>query len=192
MFAYLVVESIRYTSNVKKYLMRLFVFAVVMFAGNTIFRLVYQAKYGMLSANIRLLLSNNIFFTLALGALSICCICCGRQSTRGAQRGLYALSAACFLLGFFAGEWGSVILPFMLAQCFFRENKWIRFLCYGLIQIVALLLPFSEPLWFLVFPFMMLYNGKKGRQSDKSKYFFYLFYPIHLWIIAIINYLSGI
>nr|WP_259767156.1 hypothetical protein [Lactococcus lactis] len=37
---------------------------------------------------------------------------------------------------------------------------------------------------------MYLYNGKKGgRSSTFEKYFFYGFYPIHIWILFIIGYL---
>ncbi|MBQ9030864.1 MAG: hypothetical protein IJ106_05355 [Parasporobacterium sp.] len=39
----------------------------------------------------------------------------------------------------------------------------------------------------LAFPLIFLYNGKKGRQLPKM--FYYLFYPVHLGIIALILYL---
>ncbi|MCL2052147.1 MAG: TraX family protein [Lachnospiraceae bacterium] len=30
---------------------------------------------------------------------------------------------------------------------------------------------------------MFLYNGERGSESALAKYFFYVFYPLHLWII---------
>ncbi|MCT4687170.1 TraX family protein [Vallitalea sp.] len=36
----------------------------------------------------------------------------------------------------------------------------------------------------LALPFMVLYNGKRG---GKCKYFFYLFYPIHIYVLYILG-----
>ncbi|MBD5549379.1 MAG: hypothetical protein HDQ97_18675, partial [Lachnospiraceae bacterium] len=102
---------------------------------------------------------------------------------------LYALSMLCFIIGFLYGEWGTVILPFIFIEYFFRDKKIIRFLGYALIEVFAILLPFGEPFYFLVFPFILLYSGERGPKTNFSKYFFYIFYPVHLWIIAIINFM---
>lgn len=45
----------------------------------------------------------------------------------------------------------------------------------------------SDWMTFLVIPFMFLYNGKEGRKSSFSKWFFYAFYPIHLWVLMILS-----
>lgn len=37
-------------------------------------------------------------------------------------------------------------------------------------------------------PFIMLYNGKKGKGF---KYFFYIFYPVHIYIFYIIGNMMG-
>ncbi|WP_269719694.1 TraX family protein [Bacillus sp. AP8] len=44
--------------------------------------------------------------------------------------------------------------------------------------------------WAMVFaiPFILLYNGKRGLNNPITKYMFYIFYPLHLWIIYIISY----
>ena len=40
----------------------------------------------------------------------------------------------------------------------------------------------------ITIPILKLYNGKVGLNNAFSKYFFYVFYPLHLWIIATITY----
>ena len=42
----------------------------------------------------------------------------------------------------------------------------------------------SEWMMISVLPFIWLYNGQRG-----TKYFFYIIYPAHLWILMILRYL---
>ncbi|MEA4876090.1 TraX family protein [Anaerorhabdus sp.] len=35
-------------------------------------------------------------------------------------------------------------------------------------------------------PFIYLYNGERGPNTKFSKYIFYIFYPVHIWILYII------
>jgi len=189
MYAYLAVEGILHTRNFKKYCLRLSILAGAIFIGNAILNAIFQIFTESLPDNERMLLfvNNNVIFTLALGVLVIALIQWGKDKQTTARRGLYAISMICFIIGFFWGEWGTVLLPFMFIEYFFRDKKAIRFLGYGSIEIIAILLPFGEPFYFLVFPFILLYNGERGPKTSFSKYFFYIFYPVHLWIIAIIN-----
>lgn len=189
MFAYLAVEGIRHTRNLKKYCLRLFIFAGIMFAGNTALNALFKTFSASLLENeqVRLFINNNVIFTLAAGVFCIALIIWGKEKKGVAKYGYFVASAICFIAGVW-GEWGSVIIPFMLVTYFFRDNKILRYLGYVFIEIIAILLYFSEPFWFIMFPFILLYNGERGSKSNFNKYFFYLFYPIHLWIIAIINF----
>ena len=47
----------------------------------------------------------------------------------------------------------------------------------------------SDWLFITVLPFISLYNGERGPATKWSKYFFYIFYPAHLWLITCIAYL---
>lgn len=185
MFAYFAVEGIRKTRNLKKYCLRLSVLAGIVFIGNGILK----AVFGNFTPERIRPLENNVIFTLALGVVAIALTRWGKEKQGIARNGFYALSAFCFLTGFFMGEWGSVLLPFMFIEYFFQNKKVIRFAGYLLIEVIAILLPFSEPYWFLVFPFILLYNGERGPKTKFSQYFFYVFYPVHLWVIAIATFL---
>ena len=188
MFGYLAVEGIRHTRDGKRYCLRLWVWAGIMFAGNTILNGVIRAySQGVSSSEgIKLYLDDHIFFTLALAVLAIVLVQLGREK-QGKGKWMYVLSGVCFLVGFLC-EWGTVLLPFMFIEYFFREKRAVRFLGYVLIEIIAILLPFGEPFYFLVFPFILLYNGKRGPKTNFTKYFFYVFYCVHLWVIYIINF----
>lgn len=187
MFAYLAVEGIRHTRDLKKYLLRLSVLAGIVYIGNAILNLFFESFSQALPNDERkyLFINANVIFTLAMGVLVIALIRRGKEKK---SAGLYVLSVIGFIVGFLWGEWGTVLLPFMLIEYFFRDKLKIRILGYVLIEAIALLLPFSEPLYFLVFPFILLYNGKRGPQNGFSKYFFYIFYPVHIWILYIINF----
>ena len=39
--------------------------------------------------------------------------------------------------------------------------------------------------WFMILslPFILLYNGQRGR---KMKYFFYVYYPLHVYLLVIL------
>ena len=196
MFAYLVVEGIRHTRNMKKYCLRLSILVVIMFVGNAILNTFFQSFSRSLSDMERrhLLINNNVIFTLAMGVFAVVLIQRAKDTTkaRDTTKLLYVIALICFMAGFIWGEWGTVLLPFMVIEYFFQNKKVIRYLGYCLIEIVAILLPFSEPLYFLVFPFILLYNGERGPKTRFSKYFFYIFYPIHIWVIYIINFIVTI
>lgn len=48
------------------------------------------------------------------------------------------------------------------------------------------LVPFSKFQWIMVFtiPFFFLYNGNRGKNI---KWFFYIFYPLHIWLLYLIG-----
>ena len=46
----------------------------------------------------------------------------------------------------------------------------------------------SDFLIILAVPFMLSYNGERGVNNKFSKYLFYVFYPLHLWILEIMKF----
>lgn len=51
---------------------------------------------------------------------------------------------------------------------------------------ISYLIPFNSYQWLMVFaiPFICMYNGKRGKVM---KWFYYLFYPIHIWVFCIMS-----
>lgn len=81
MFAYLAVEGIRHTRNLKKYCLRLSVWAVAVYAGNTLLNFLFRLGSGTLPEAERALLyrNSNAIFTLALGTIGIAIVLWGKQ-----------------------------------------------------------------------------------------------------------------
>ena len=198
-FAYLAVEGFLHTHDRVRYNVRLFLWALIMAVGNQI--------YDILGAAKGLTLSNNVFFTLALGVL---CLNVLADTSAGEwapaprwEKVLRILGTiAIVLFGALFAEGGIVLLPFILITYLFRGRKRVRDLLYLAFSILLFLLSYhpystlrdtlvmlafnSDFLFITALPFLALYNGERGPKNKASKYFFYLFYPLHLWIIGAI------
>lgn len=198
-FGFMAVESFHYTRSRKNYLLRLYGWAGIMFLGNT-------AINTLIIKNPILDVHNNIFLTLAVGVSIIWAIDFSRRAKKPLFR-ILALSTALILtiialLGLIEG--GLVVIPFMLISYFFREQprkRTVGYLIFSLVlflmnlvgvpdysiqTIKMLLLMNPEFLFITVLPFITLYNGEKGSRKPIFNYLFYLFYPAHLWLIALI------
>lgn len=189
MFAYLAVEGIIYTRSLKKYCLRLCIWTAVVSLGNVLLgNLLAGLAWGIsLDNQVYLTIRTNICITLAAGVLCIALIIWGKEKNGATRFFFFGLSILCFVIGFFV-EWGVVLLPFMVVTYFLREKKEGKYLGYMAIEGIAFLFR-SEIYYFLVFPLIALYNGKRGPNNKFNKYFFYVFYPFHLWIIAIMNFI---
>ena len=147
-------------------------------------------------------ISNNIFLTLALG-VSVLALAFPRQSlTTQAKRLRWAGAGLLFLVGLLLTEGGMVVLPFILITYCCRQRQGLRNLLYlGLALILfalsystydswqetlTMLLYNSDWLFLSVLPLLALYNGQRGKQSAFNRYFFYIFYPLHLWLLALV------
>jgi len=47
----------------------------------------------------------------------------------------------------------------------------------------------SDFLLICVIPFVLLYNGERGANTKFNKYLFYVFYPLHIWLLAIAQFI---
>ncbi|MFI3053081.1 MULTISPECIES: TraX family protein [Streptococcus] len=193
-FAYMLVEGYLHTSNVKAYLLRLYGAAGIMALGNTLLNNFYQSK--------EIYMSNNIFMTLAVGLTLLVCLRNFAEHSRKQQIVQVVLAGLLTILGALFTEGGSVVLPFILITYMGRKSLVKRNIAYGILALLLLFLSYqpyetievtvqmmlynADWLFILVLPILSFYNGQAGLRTAFSRYFFYIFYPLHLWLLATI------
>lgn len=195
-FAFLVVEGLFHTSNKFKYNIRLFYWAIFMELGNIILNIVLKSKdIGVY---------NNIFLTLALG-LTIINIFEYSKSKSIYKRSLLIILAILLIPLSIFTEGGTILIPFTIITYIFRKKTIKLIIGYIILSVILfcqsyvqyptiketidMLMFNSDFLFIAVIPFIFMYNGQRGMNNKFSKYLFYLFYPLHLWILAILQYI---
>ncbi len=195
-FAFLVVEGYFHTKNLKKYILRLLVFAVIseipfnLVVGNTVFYPLHQNVLWAFLIAIFLIFLNE------------------KAKTKRLWLRILTLMGT-LVLGFVLGLvtmvdyfYGGIFM--VLAFYFFRGRKWWCFLgqllCLWYINFEILggysyVLPlFGREFYFPQQGFALLalipiwlYRGKRGYYSKPLQYAFYAFYPVHLLVLWLIG-----
>ncbi|MBL1225700.1 TraX family protein [Enterococcus sp. BWR-S5] len=195
-FAYMIVEGFFHTRNRTKYLSRLASAAAIMAVGNSLLNLWIN--------NPAIQAHNNIFLTLTVGLLMLIVVNWTKEvPVLAFKLGGAVVTTALLIGGAMFTEGGTVILPFILITYFTYKKVLLRDACYLLFSLLLLFTSFqwmgdwsntllmlgmnSDFAFISVIPFLHLYNGEKGKSTAFSKYAFYLFYPLHLWVIAIVS-----
>lgn len=211
LFAFLMVEGFFHTHDRVKYLRRLWLAAFLMEIGDYI-SLLLLGNRKWISDNIFLTLAVGftMIYVIEMGKQAgqkrrkvLLYILGGLIFAAGYVFSIVPIQIGDLIIGLEGGMQDlAVILIFYL---FYgnRRKQVIVFLIWNLVFLLAtggVALPGnytslglwfsdfcynSEGLTFLFLPFIFLYNGQKGRKSAFDKYFFYIFYPAHLWIIHI-------
>ena len=186
-FFFLLIEGYFHTKNKTAYAKRLFIFALIMLIVNRLLdSLIFPAK------NIGI--HNNIFLSLFWGVMLLNSIEKYKISYEDKKSNLISILLISILSMF--SEASFLGLGMVLIFYFYKEKILIRDLLYILLSLSTIFLFGSISLtsllsenfqWMMVFSllFIHMYNGKKGLGL---KYFFYIFYPLHVWILYIISY----
>ncbi len=85
---------------------------------------------------------------------------------------------------------------------YFLKNKWVKMFAFSLFAVLArsffleevfnstpVSTFFNSPQRYMILalPFMLMYNGQRGKEC---KVFFYMYYPVHRYIIAVLAFLA--
>lgn len=167
---YFIAEGYIHTRDLRKYFLRLAVFALISWLPFDLF--VYgewpRAKLG-------------VIFTLMLGLLAICVWDKLRMNFAAK---VAVIAGLCYLSRY--GDWRyvNVILPLIFFM--FREDALKKWTAYYVFTLLMMLRPSFHvyQVGQLVFPLLMTcYNGESGDKSAFHKWIFFVFYPVHLLIL---------
>ncbi len=164
-FCFLIVEGFSHTRDVRRYMVRLGIFALI---SELPYDLAFHGE--MVYAE-----GQNVFFTLLLGVLmmymmSLC--------SAVPLKAMAAVSIA-VLAEVLNTDYSARGILLILIYYIFREKRvislpagalWNFSYGWGMVQCCGV----------LATPFLAFYNGKRG---PKIKYFFYVFYPAHLLVL---------
>jgi len=178
-FAYMIAEGCRYTRNRRNYFLRILLLGLLC---QIVYFVTEQSLY------------QGALITLSLSILQIFTIQWAKQQKNG-----WWLPVIGILLIFF----GTVWLPTRLSRTDFNfdygfcgvllpvwislsDNRRIKLILMS-VGLVALNFSIGAVQWWslLALPIIALYNGRRGKY--KMKYLFYIYYPLHLAIIYLVD-----
>lgn len=173
-YCFLLVEGMLHTRNVKKYLLRMVVFALI---SELPFDLAFRRTFFTLKYQ-------NVFFTLFFGLLAL-------------SQWRWLTQKKDFRAAWWRQALGMLFIAALagLAELCHTDYSWQGVIVISMMYLLRSLpvprdlgmlavLCTSSILELAAFPDVVLlrmYNGERGRQN---KYFFYFFYPAHLLILA--------
>lgn len=179
LYLFLLTESIRYTKSGRRYVGRLFLWALIS-------EIPYDlALHGRITGS-----AQNVLFTLAIGAASL--LFTRYLMERG--RIIYTIlsvtvvpGAAAAITHLLHASYGSCGILSLYAIWLFQKylsRPWISYVAgsllllpHGVIQLAAI----------AAVPVVSDYCGEKGTQ--KGKIFWYSFYPVHLFLLVLLRWL---
>lgn len=170
-YCFLLIEGICHTSNWKRYAIRL---GVLAFISELPFDL---ALFGRVTWQ-----HQNVFFTLLFGLLAaqVDLICKKKGNYIG---GYIAFLAACFAAQIAKTDYGAIGIV-LIMMCYYWRKQLVL-LALGILGI-GFYVGMSQPFGVFAIVPIYFYNGKQGYQNKEIQLLWYLIYPIHLTVIAMI------
>lgn len=178
---YFLTEGYIHTSSKKRYGTRLFIFSIIS-----------QFAFSLAFYNKIFTFNLNMIFTLFLCFLVL-------LSYEKINNKLLKWSSIIVLIiiSYFS-DWGLLAPVWVLVFYILRKEKNFQAFYFFVITILLIILKYTiiynysfniiliQFGVFLFIPVLYLYNGKKGNSNKFNKWFFYIFYPLHLMLFYIV------
>lgn len=182
LFAYFIAVGFYKTSNIKRYFFRLLAYAVI----------VELCIVGyFLATGVNFIFEANVFWVLVIGLLSLILLSTGKW--------YYTILVVAMMFGseLLKMPYGAYGIGLIIVFGFYR-NFYVQVLYFLGLNLIFTDYPFMWAIgaiefakypWFQWFSMLAMipiyfYNGQRGRGS---KWFFYLFYPVHLGAILLVS-----
>lgn len=181
LFAWLIANGARHTKDIKAYLKRLFLFAVIS-------QIPYHLAFGLVRDSY---VGLNIGFTLFLGILGIKLV----SSKKGEGLKIAGVALLAVLAQILGSDYGAAgVLSIIFFYIFYDNFKLLilsQIFVYTIVWYATEPIKMGgifraspiQPIALFSLALISLYNGKLG---PKCKYLFYLVYPLHLLILYIV------
>ncbi len=209
-FMFCVIQGIMHTSNRRKYLFRLYIGSVVMSVGSFILQLIFSETQFQIADNIFA-----VFFLLAV-LITLAKSKLAMNKKVGIWIGFILIQIVSFLLikrlqtmsttyvylanglipNILTCQGSVIFIVLGIFMCVFRSNRvkfTVMYIIFCILMFVSAVfsgfttqnLFYGNYQWMMIIalPLILSYNGERGKSM---KYFFYTFYPLHIWILFII------
>ena len=204
-FCYFIAVGFNYTSNVKKYILRLLIFAAIS-------HIPYNICFGYKitpTISLKFFEATSVIWPLALGLIALALIKNVKINfmikpvlNNALNLALKAVILAVCCAAAYASNanWYFIAVLWVVAFGLFYGNFKLQITAFCFIGIIHLLWQLkrygffdeTQPQWFqlgifLAVPLLLLFNGKPGKKSKFMTWFFYVFYPTHLILLFLLN-----
>lgn len=175
-FAFMLTEGFIHTKNLKKYFIRMFLFAIIseipydIANSNSIFNPYSQnVLWTFVMAMVLMIILKNYIFKIK-----------NKNICKVATFLMILLFA--FITMYCDGGLGGILL--IASMYIFKNNKVTYWIC-SVISIFIMAFN-SSPLQLFAITSLLLIELYNGKTTNKNKYIFYIFYPAHLLILSLI------
>lgn len=171
LYCFLLVEGFLHTHSLRQYAGRMLAFA-----------LVSELPFDLAFFHTPFYWSHqNVYWTLALGVLAMAALRHFQTAAGAATWQGLLCAGGCILLAYLAQtDYDGIGVIIICALYLTRTNR--KWQC--LVGAVLFAFEITAP---LAFVFLWFYNGQRGACSKAQKWGFYLFYPVHLAVLACIT-----
>lgn len=178
LYCFLLVEGFLHTRDLKRYIFRLFIFGII---SEIPFDLAFYGRIVDTS-------HQNVFWTLLLGILAISLMSMIECDNVYLKYLLQAISAVPFGIAaqLLHTDYRWIGVGLISSMYIFHDIETLKVLC-GTVLLLPVFTNEIEYFGLLSYVPMHFYNGKRGSMSPVLKWAFYLFYPAHLLILAMIS-----
>ena len=170
---FFICEGFYYTKNLKKYILRLFIFAII---SHFAYCFAFGINYIPFSTG-NIFNQTSIMWSLAWSVVALY-IVNGKNNLKNWQKWILIILINVIT---FSADWSSIAVMAILSMYENRGNLKKQMLSMSFWVLIYAIVSFL-----FVYPLLKNYNGEKGK-LNWMKWFFYLYYPLHLIVVGILR-----